>query len=76
MLTQQIIRDVGPDGNVCFNLPDFIGKKVRIIFSTITDAYTGNKVETDDDQEFNAAAYLAIVEDDEAEDTIWEKYIK
>jgi cbb3-type cytochrome oxidase subunit 3 len=33
-------------------------------------------METDDDQEFNAAAYLAIVEDDEAEDTIWEKYIK
>jgi hypothetical protein len=57
MLTQQIIRDVGPDGNVCFNLPDFIGKKVRIIFSTITDAYTGNKMEMDDDQEFNAAAY-------------------
>ena len=76
MLTQQIIRDVGPDGNVCFNLPDFIGKKVRIIFSTITDAYTGNKMEMDDDQEFNAAAYLAIVEDDEAEDAIWEKYIK
>lgn len=76
MLTQQIIRDVGPDGNVCFNLPDFIGKKVRIIFSTITDAYTGNKMEMDDDQEFNAAAYLAVVEDDEAEDAIWEKYIK
>ena len=76
MLTQQIIRDVGPDGNVCFNLPDFIGKKVRIIFSTITDAYTGNKMELDDDQEFNAAAYLAVVEDDEAEDAIWEKYIK
>jgi len=76
MLTQQIIRDVGPDGNVCFNLPDFIGKKVRIIFSTITDVYTGNKMEMDDDQEFNAAAYLAIVEDDEAEDAIWEKYIK
>jgi len=76
MLTQQIIRDVGPDGNVCFNLPDFIGKKVRIIFSTITDAYPGNEMEMDDDQEFNAAAYLAIVEDDEAEDAIWEKYIK
>ncbi len=76
MLTQQIIRDVGPDGNICFNLPDFIGKKVRIIFSTITDVYTGNKMEMDDDQEFNAAAYLAIVEDDEAEDAIWEKYIK
>jgi hypothetical protein len=30
----------------------------------------------DDDQEFNAAAYLAVVEDDEAEDAIWEKYIK
>jgi hypothetical protein len=76
MLTQQIIRDVGPDGNVCFNLPDFIGKKVRIVFSTVTDAYAGNKMEMDDDQEFNAAAYLAIVEDDEAEDAIWEKYIK
>jgi hypothetical protein len=76
MLTQQIIRDVGPDGNVCLNLPDFIGKKVRIIFSTVTDAYTGNKMEMDDDQEFNAAAYLAVVEDDEAEDAIWEKYIK
>jgi hypothetical protein len=76
MLTQQIIRDVGPDGSVCFNLPDLIGKKVRIIFSTVTDTYTGNKTEMDDDQEFNAAAYLAVVEDDEAEDAIWEKYIK
>ena len=76
MLTQQIIRDVGPDGNVCFNLPDFIGKKVRIIFSAVTDVYTGNEMEMDDDQEFNAAAYLAAVEDDEAEDAIWEKYIK
>jgi len=76
MLTQQIIRDVGPDGNICFNLPDFIGKKVRIIFSAVTDAYTGNEMEMDDDLEFNAAAYLAAVEDDEAEDAIWEKYIK
>ena len=76
MLTQQIIREVGPDGNICFNLPDFIGKKVKIVFSTVTDAYAGNKMEMDDDQEFNAAAYLAVVEDDEAEDAIWEKYIK
>lgn len=76
MLTQQIIRDVGPDGNICSNLPDFVGKKVRIIFSAVTDGYTENDMEMNDDLEFNAAAYLAAIEDDETEAAIWEKYIK
>jgi len=76
MLTQQIISEVGPDGNISLNMPDFVGKKVRIIFSDVGDAHMDSEIKMDDDQEFLAAAYLAAIEDDEAEDAVWEKYIK
>ena len=76
MTIQQIIHDVGPDGNICLNLPDFIGKKVRIVFSDVKDSYIGDEMKMDDEQEFDAVVYLAAFEDDEAEDAIWEKYIQ
>jgi hypothetical protein len=74
MIACEIIRDVGPDGRVCFDLPDFIGKKVKIICTSIFETQV-KIADMDTDMEFTAAAYLAGIDDDETEDVIWEKYI-
>ena len=71
MLAKEIIKEVSLDGMIHIRMPEYSGKKVRLIYFPVS--------EDPDSQErldFLAATYLSAIEDDEAEDAIWEKYIK
>ena len=71
MIGKEIITEVPPNGSLNIRIPEYSGQKVRLIYFPVS--------EDKDEQariEFLAAAYLAAIEDDEDEDSIWEKYIK
>ena len=70
MIGKEIIREVSHDGTLKLQIPEYSGRKVKILFSPVGE---------DRDEEclnFLAATYLSAIEDDEEEDAIWEKHIK
>ena len=71
MLGKEIVKEVSPDGMLHIQMPEYSGQKVRLIYFPVSE-------DTDDQERLNflAATYLSAIEDDEAEDAIWEKYIK
>ena len=71
MLGKEIIKEVSLDGMIHIRMPEYSGQKVRLIYFPVSE-------DTDDQERLNflAATYLSAIEDDEAEDAIWEKYIK
>jgi hypothetical protein len=71
MLGKEIVKEVSPDGMLHIQMPEYSGQKVRLIYFPVSE-------DTDDKERLNflAATYLSAIEDDEAEDAIWEKYIK
>ena len=71
MLGKEIVKEVSPDGMLHIQIPEYSGQKVRLIYFPVSE-------DTDDQERLNflAATYLSAIEDDEAEDAIWEKYIK
>ena len=71
MLGKEIVKKFSPDGMLHIQMPEYSGQKVRLIYFPVSE-------DTDDQERLNflAATYLSAIEDDEAEDAIWEKYIK
>ena len=71
MVGKEIIEEVPDDGVIRLQIPEYSGRKVRIIFLPISE----NRDE-EERLDFLADTYLAVVEDDEEEDAIWEGHIK
>jgi len=71
MIGKEIVKEVSPNGMLHIEIPEYSGKKVRLICFPMSE-------DTDDQErlDFLAASYLAAIEHDEEEDAIWEKYIK
>lgn len=71
MIGKEIIKEVSHDGTLKLQMPEYSGRKVRILFFPVSE-------DRDEEErlDFLAATYLAAIEDDEEEDAIWQKYIK
>lgn len=71
MIGKEIIKEVSHDGTLKLQMPEYSGRKVRILFFPVSE-------DRDEEErlDFLAATYLAAIEDEEEEDAIWQKYIK
>lgn len=75
------ISDVDQDGTATVHVPPSLGKRVEIIVLPVDESEISGFYSEEDrqssggDLDFLAGSYLAVVEEDEDEDAIWESYI-
>ena len=70
MVGKEIIREVSHDGTLKLKIPEYSGRKVKILCFPVGEDRDEERLD------FLAATYLSAIEDDEEEDAIWEKHIK
>ena len=77
MNIKEITKSVSHDGQLCFNLPEMAGKKVKFFYFPVEDTDNNSSVKEDIKHfDFVAASYLAAIEDNDEEDAVWEEYLK
>ena len=77
MNIKEITKNVSNDGQLCLDLPEMAGKKVKFFYFPVEETDNNHSVNEDIKHfDFVAASYLTAIEDNDDEDAVWEEYLK